>query len=95
MEFKIKPLHNTTEHSTTRHGEGQLTRIIDDSKDAPHMPAMGGHDLSDPLKTAAEQVACVVASEVLTPLLDKINIFIQLAGKFAEVQSLEFATKYV
>lgn len=84
MEFKIKPLHNTTEHSTTRHGEGQLTRIIDDSKDAPHMPAMGGHDLSEPLKTAAEQVAGVVASEVLTPLLDKINIFIQLAGKFAE-----------
>ncbi|KAG2154143.1 uncharacterized protein EDB93DRAFT_184093 [Suillus bovinus] len=83
MEFNIKPLHNATGHSTTRHDSGQHARTIDaPNQIISYVPPMGG--LSEPLKAAAEQVASVAASEVLTPLLDKIKIFVQLAGRFAE-----------
>ncbi|KAG1747407.1 hypothetical protein EDB19DRAFT_1905560 [Suillus lakei] len=84
MEFKIIPLHHAIEPSTTQHAEGQLARTIDASKDTSSMPDMGGYGPTEPLKQSTEQVVGVVVSEVLTPLLDKINIFVQLAGKFAE-----------
>lgn len=84
MEFKIMPLHNAIEHSTTQHAEGQLARTIDAPKDISYTPDMGGCSPNGLLKASTEQVVGVAISEVLTPLLDKINIFVQLAGKFAE-----------
>ncbi|KAG2337749.1 hypothetical protein BDR05DRAFT_743101 [Suillus weaverae] len=84
MEFKIMPLHSAIEHSTTQHAEGQLARTIDAPKDISYAPNMGGCGPNGLLKASTEQVVGVAISEVLTPLLDKINIFIQLAGKFAE-----------
>jgi hypothetical protein len=94
MEFKIMPLHNAVEHGTNQPTEDQLTREIDASKDTSDVPAIGGYGSNEPWKTSTEQVVGVVATEVLTPLLDKINIFVQLAGKFAEVWPLHFAKEY-
>ncbi|KAG0706911.1 hypothetical protein DFH29DRAFT_94101 [Suillus ampliporus] len=84
MEFKIAPIHKAIEHSTTQHAESQLTRTIDTSKDVSSMPDTGGYSSSELLKESGEQVVGVFAPEVLTPLLEKISIFVQLAGKFAE-----------
>lgn len=86
MEFKIMPLHNAIEHDTNQHAEDPLrvAREIDAPKETSDMPDMGGYSSNEPWKTSTEQVVGVVATEVLTPLLDKINLFVQLAGKFAE-----------
>ncbi|KAG1843138.1 hypothetical protein DFJ58DRAFT_47250 [Suillus subalutaceus] len=83
MEFKIIPLHNAIEHGITQHAQDQLARTIDASKDTSDEPATGGNGPNEPLTASTEQVLDVAVSEVLTPLLDKISIFIQLAGKFA------------
>lgn len=84
LEFKIVPLNNTIEHDIARGAEGQLARTIDVPKDTSYTLVMGGCGLNGPLSVSTEQVVGVVASEVLTPLLDKISIFVRLAGKFAE-----------
>ncbi|KAG1805351.1 uncharacterized protein BJ212DRAFT_1486466 [Suillus subaureus] len=84
IEFKIMPLHNTIENNTTQHAEDQVARTIGASKDIPDEPATGGNVPNALSKAPTEQVLDVAVSEVLTPLLDKINIFVQLAGKFAE-----------
>jgi hypothetical protein len=93
MEFKIMPLHHAIEHSTNKHAEDQLRAIVV-PKDTPDMPVLGGYGSNQPWRASTEQVVGIVASEVLTPLLDKINIFVQLAGKFAEVWPLHLATEY-
>ncbi|KAG1730829.1 uncharacterized protein EDB91DRAFT_742847 [Suillus paluster] len=84
MEFKITPLHEAIEHNTTQYAEIQLARTIDAPKDISSIPDTGGFSPNGSLKQSTEQVVVVFASEVLTPLLDKISIFVQLAGKFAE-----------
>lgn len=88
------PLHNAIEHGTNQIAENQIAREIDAPKDTSDMPVMGGYGSNEPWKASTEQVVGVIATEVLTPLLDKINIFVQLAGKFAEVWPLHFATEY-
>jgi hypothetical protein len=84
MEFKIIPLHNAIEHGTTQHAEGQLRTINASNKDTSREPDTGSYGPNDPLKAFTGQVVTVAVSEVLTPLLDKISIFVRLAGKFAE-----------
>ncbi|KAG1855373.1 hypothetical protein DFJ58DRAFT_913880 [Suillus subalutaceus] len=84
MEFKIMPLHNTIEHETTQHAEDQLARTLDVSEDTSYTPAMGDCGPNEPLTASTEQVVDVVTPGPLPLLLDKIRIFVQLSGKFAE-----------
>ncbi|KAG2143061.1 hypothetical protein DEU56DRAFT_793290 [Suillus clintonianus] len=84
LEFKIAPLHNAIEHSTTQGAEGQLARTISPFEDTSPMLNTGAYSSNELLKQSTEQVVGVVVSEILTPLLDKINIFVQIASKFAE-----------
>lgn len=83
MEFKIKPLDNAIEYGTTQHAEDQLAQT-DALMDTSCVPAMGGDGLNGLLKASAEQVVDVAVSGALSPLLEKIDIFVRLAGKFAE-----------
>ncbi|OAX41286.1 hypothetical protein K503DRAFT_780783 [Rhizopogon vinicolor AM-OR11-026] len=79
MEFKVVPLNHAIEDRTSQLAENQLAQETDDISS---MPGAGGDGLIGQLNEHIQQAAGVVAvASVFPPLLKKIDIFVQLAGR--------------
>jgi hypothetical protein len=86
MEFKIMPFYGTIEPSMTRHVERQSAWTAG----APGGVSYSPNDAWNYIEPA---VAAVVP--VLPPLLEKFDIFVRLAGVFAEVMVSFFAHRNI